>query len=95
MTDGTSDREKTLDRIVDEIRGDNLDGSTVSEMIDRTWNRIDEQVVVATAGLQGCEDFQSLIPAFVARELPNARALLVEDHTRDCLACRRVPALES
>jgi len=89
MTDGTSDREKTLDRIVDGIRGDSLDGSTVSEMIDRTWSRIDGQVAAADS-LQSCEDFQSLIPAFVTGELPDARALLVEDHTRECLACRRV-----
>ena len=29
------------------------------------------------------------IPAFVAGTLPEARALLVGDHTRECVACRR------
>jgi ferric-dicitrate binding protein FerR (iron transport regulator) len=78
-----------LDRIVDEIRGDGLDRSIVSEMIDRTWSRIDGKVA-AVDGLHGCDDLQSVIPALVAGELSDARALLVEDHTRECLACRRV-----
>ncbi len=43
----------------------------------------------ATDTLRGCDDVQALIPAYVAGELPEARALLLQDHTRECLPCRR------
>jgi hypothetical protein len=40
--------------------------------------------------LHGCSDFQDLIPGFVHGSVTGPRALLVEDHTRECVACRRL-----
>src|SRR3954449_2977410 len=37
----------------------------------------------------GCADIQRLLPAFLAGVLPAEREMLVADHTRTCIACRR------
>jgi FecR protein len=38
---------------------------------------------------RGCEDFDPEIAAYLRGELAPARALLLADHTRECLPCRR------
>ncbi len=45
--------------------------------------------VVASAQLRGCADFQTLIPFHLRGELSASRALLLEDHTGECIPCRK------
>ncbi len=89
-----------LDEAVHQVADDPIDPRQVEEAAARVWARLSQEgapavqaaapaAAPALGSLHGCEDFQSLIPAYVRGELSTARALLVEDHTRSCVPCRR------
>lgn len=48
-----------------------------------------EASVDANSTLTSCADYQARMPALVAGTLPEAQRLLVEDHTRECIPCRK------
>jgi FecR protein len=87
--------EEILDKVTAEIRNESVDATAVSAAADRVWAR-----VAAAAGetefksptvdhIEGCGDYQSLIPAYLAGKLSEPRALLLVDHTHECIPCRR------
>jgi hypothetical protein len=88
MTDRTHDADDILDRTAAEIASRQLDAESVNRITDRVWQRLatDRQ---SHQQLRTCDDFQREIPAYVAGSLSEARALLVGDHTRGCVTCRR------
>ncbi|HEX6863216.1 MAG TPA: FecR domain-containing protein, partial [Thermoanaerobaculia bacterium] len=93
--------DDTLDQAIAEVTGEPVDPAVVEQAAARVWERLSQGAPVhrlepqpapaaeVHGSLKGCDDFQALIPAFVRGELPAARALLVEDHTRTCVPCRR------
>jgi ferric-dicitrate binding protein FerR (iron transport regulator) len=88
MTDHRNDDDR-IDRVADEIRSQKIDDATARDITDRVRQRLgigegDRRP------LTSCADYQAEIPAYVAGTLPEARALLVGDHTRECVPCRRV-----
>jgi ferric-dicitrate binding protein FerR (iron transport regulator) len=94
--------EDLLDQAVALVANEPIDPQQVEAAASRVWERLQQgdagahAEATASAGpvpvagsLHGCEDFRSLIPAYLRGELSPARALLVEDHTRSCVPCRR------
>lgn len=96
--------DDTLDQAIAEVTGEPIDPVVVEQAAARVWERLSQGAPVhrlesrpapaaapaeVHGSLKGCDDFQSLIPAYIRGELTPARALLVEDHTRTCVPCRR------
>jgi len=84
-----------FDQIVDEVKNDPIPEihlekarlRTLEKMVKHPTNSALEAVDVKN--ISSCDDFQKLIPAYIAKELSEARMLLVQDHTRSCVPCRR------
>jgi ferric-dicitrate binding protein FerR (iron transport regulator) len=89
MNDRKDDFDRLLDDATAEIRHQRLDEISERQATDRVWKKLQTELG-GHKPLTGCEDFQAEIPAYIAGTLSEARALLVGDHTRGCVPCRRV-----
>src|SRR6266480_5553924 len=91
--------DNILDQVTDGIRAEQVDDATVSGATERVWARLSTETGAlsvranhaqdAGAPIEGCADFQSLMPAYLGGELSEARSLLLVDHTHECIPCRR------
>ncbi len=89
--------ESILDKVTAEIRNEQIDPQAESAAADRVWARVSaasgetklQTASPAVERIEGCNDFQSLMPAYVAGELSEARSLLLVDHTHECILCRK------
>ncbi|MFN7941873.1 MAG: FecR domain-containing protein [Thermoanaerobaculia bacterium] len=88
-----------LDRALAAVDAELPDAAVTAAAMHRVHARLAaESAAVAEAGappadrIRGCADFQALIPAYLADALTPSRRLLLEDHTRECLPCRKALA---
>ncbi|HEY9403853.1 MAG TPA: FecR domain-containing protein [Pyrinomonadaceae bacterium] len=93
--------EAILDQTVDAMRAEQPDTQAVDTAASRVWARIATDQNISSAAtsptaaapasehINNCGDFQTLIPSYLRRELSPARALLLEDHTQECIPCRK------
>jgi FecR-like protein/putative zinc finger protein len=95
MKRNSKELDSILDRVAAGIRSEELDVAVVESAADRVWARLSKENVVelpetnVVEEIRGCADFQALIPAYLRKELSDARTLLLEDHTRECIPCRK------
>jgi hypothetical protein len=81
-----------LDRAAHALRIDVPDGGAISASAARTAERlgIEMHQEVLVDAIQNCEGVQQLLGSYRAGTLPEAKALLVKAHLRDCGACLRI-----
>ncbi|HZF41676.1 MAG TPA: FecR domain-containing protein, partial [Blastocatellia bacterium] len=92
-----TDRElnNIVDDVTAEIRSEKLDSAVVEGAAQRVWTRMAGKEAAIAAGvrpveqIRNCDDFQALIPAYLRGYLSSARTTLLEDHTRECVPCRK------
>jgi ferric-dicitrate binding protein FerR (iron transport regulator) len=88
-----NDFDAILDKATGEIRNEQIDPAVVSDAAERVWARLAVETPAAVqkdvAVIDGCADFQSLIPAYLSGSLSEARSLLLVDHTHECIPCRK------
>jgi len=83
-------KNKDFDHLLSEIRNEQVDDQVVAQASDRVWKSIAGAPAAELSAhtLRTCEDFQALIPGYLSKQLAPARAMLFEDHTHACVACR-------
>lgn len=99
MKHSNNETDTVLDRVTEAIRNEEINSAQLNRAAERVWSRLSaertsaahaDQVEATQAELiEGCADFQTLIPAYLRGELSDARALLFEDHTHECIPCRK------
>ena len=84
-----------LDRATAGIRSERLDQSVVESAAERVRAKLSNERATASAPaahvdhIRNCDDFQHLIPEYMSGALSPARSLLFEDHTHECIPCRK------
>ena len=90
MTPDDKPMDAALERAVSEIRSETIPAEAVDAAAARVWTRLSNASIQPAGPIRNCADFQALIPEFRAGRLDEAPSLLLRDHLRECVACRRI-----
>ena len=85
MTPQDPNLDPLLEQAIADIHNESVEPALIESAARRVQARLEQH-----APLRSCADFQALIPEYRAGMLSEARALLLKDHTRECVACRKV-----
>lgn len=88
-----SKKDAYLLQAISELREEQPDEKALSASAERVWQRLQagegDALTTSTAQpIRGCADIRDSLPALRKKELAPARALIVEDHLRECVSCR-------
>ena len=102
MKHNKQDLDAIIDNATRAIRDEQIDASVIDRLADRVWAQISGNNLSSETSylegintmnnneqIHGCDDFQSLMPAYLDGKLSTARKLLLEDHSNECIPCRQ------
>ncbi len=78
-----------LDQAINDIANESIPEDRLEQAAARVRHKLFPQNRATQERLRSCSDYQSLIPAYLNRTLSAGRSLLLQDHTRECPACRQ------
>ncbi len=84
--------KQILEEAAGALRSDQPQQEIIQAAGERVWQRLSQELTGPATdmlSIRGCEDVRSLLPQYRKGSLGQARALLVEDHLRECVACRK------
>ena len=88
-----SKQNNPLDQAISELRAEQPDAKTLSASAEHVWQKLqaglgEDAAASVLQPIRGCADIRALLPAFHQQGLPEARALIVEHHLKECVSCR-------
>lgn len=89
MSDNTI--KPSFDEVLESIRSDEPSRTEIAASAERVRARLglSADAVASQVHIESCAGFRALIPDYLAGRLLNQTALLLEDHSRECIPCRR------
>lgn len=78
-----------LDKVIAEIANQEVPERQLETAAERVRTKLFGEAKAAPDRLRSCTDFQAIIPAYLDRSLSAGRSLLLQDHTRECIGCRK------
>lgn len=89
------DSEISLKQAVAALRAEKPEAETIEAASEKVWQRLTESAAsagTAVDSIHGCHDVRLLLPQYRGGQLSPAKALLVNAHLHECVACRREAA---
>jgi ferric-dicitrate binding protein FerR (iron transport regulator) len=93
MTEPKKISAESLDEAVAAVRGEKPEAGAMEAAGERVWQRLGQASGVEGEGavgfIRGCAGVRELLPQYRAGRLAAARAMVLEAHLHECVACRR------
>jgi ferric-dicitrate binding protein FerR (iron transport regulator) len=78
-----------FDDLIQKIREESINPEAAAAAAGRVESNLFGPGSEGADRITGCDGFQSLITAYLQRSLSETRRLLLEDHLRECVKCRK------